>query len=90
MVSAIYSNIVLFPADAQAIRDRHVALEICPPNVCEQSASLSYQFEQTSPRRFVVRVGSQMVGKLVDAGGQDCDLDFWRTCITLMTCEFLY
>ena len=60
----------LLSADAQAFRQGHVALEIIAAYVGQQAAALPNQFQQSTARGFVVGIRAEMIGQLLNPGGQ--------------------
>ena len=78
------ANQFLFSAQLQLICQRQVALVIVPAQVCQQSAALANHLEQTPAAGLIVRMSTQVVGQLEDAGGQDGYLYFRRTGVGLV------
>ena len=62
-------------AQAQAFSDRQVTRVVGLAQVRKGAAALSNQHQQTTAAGFIVLVGTQMLGELLDAFGHDCDLD---------------
>lgn len=62
-------------ADAQLLGDRSEPCEIGPAQVRQQSPSLSNHFEQAAAAGVIQLVRAQVLGQLLDAGGEDRDLN---------------
>ena len=78
------ANHFLFSAQFQLLGQRQVALIVIPAQVRQQSAALPNHLEQAPAAGLIVRVRTQMVGQLEDAGGQDGYLYFRRTGVGLV------
>ncbi len=63
-------------AEAEPGKDRAVALDVLVVEVGELAPALSHELEEPSLRVEVVPVLLQVLSQVVDALGQDCDLDF--------------
>src|SRR6266511_4007941 len=57
--------------------------------VIEQAAALPDQLEQAATGVMILLVVAEMLGQLVDTGGQQRDLDFRRTCVAIVLGEAL-
>ena len=62
-------------ADAEALDDRAVALDVGLHQVLEQAATLADQQQQAAPAVVVVLVGLEVLGQVGDATGEHRDLD---------------
>src|SRR5579884_3837123 len=62
--------------DAQLVDEALVAREILGAQIVEQTAALSDQAEQSTPRMVVLRMRFEMFGELLDTGGEQGQLDF--------------
>jgi hypothetical protein len=51
---------------------------IVAPQILEQSTPLTHDPQQAAARMMIFHVRLEMIGQLVDALGQECDLDFGR------------
>jgi hypothetical protein len=69
---------ILYPlfADAQSFDDGSITLFILFSGVVEQSTSPADQLEQTTPRVVILFMDLEMLGEMLDALGEKCDLDF--------------
>src|SRR5690606_28440949 len=65
-------------ADAQALDRGAVARHVLALEVVEQPAAAPDELEEPTPAVVVLVVGLEVVGELVDAGGQQGDLDLRR------------
>jgi len=62
-------------AQAQAFCDRQVARVVGLAQVRKGAAALSNQHQQTTAAGFIVLIGTQVLGELLDAFGHERDLD---------------
>src|SRR5690606_6645802 len=62
-------------ADAELPDDGAVPLDVGPRQVVEEAAALADHLEQAEPGRVVLRVALEVLGELVDARGEQGDLD---------------
>jgi len=58
--------------------------------VPEQSPTLTYHHQQTSPAVMILLVDLQMLGEMIDAFGQQRHLDLWGSGIGGMSAVFFY
>ncbi len=68
--------VLLFAAEVQAIGNAEVALVVALAQVREQTAALSDQLEKSTAAGLILLVVPQMLGELLNAVGQDGDLNF--------------
>ena len=54
------------------------------PQILEQSTPLAHDPQQTAARMMIFRVRLEVIGQLVDALGQECDLDFGRARVLVV------
>src|SRR5512142_3330725 len=82
----IYSGLLdLLVAQAEALCNGQVALVIGLAEIGQHPATMPNQFQQTAAAGLIVPVGTQMLGKLLDAACHDGDLYLGRTSIAFMT-----
>src|SRR5689334_14121158 len=70
-------------ADAEPLPDRAVAVDVLLGQVLQQPAAAADQQQQPAAAVVVVLVHLQVLGQVVDPPGQQRDLDFRRTGVTL-------
>jgi hypothetical protein len=63
------------PPEPELGDNRSVPLDVRPLQIVQQAAPLADQLQQSAPRVVVVGVRFQMVGEVIDAFAEDCDLD---------------
>jgi len=78
------SNAGLSLAQVELFSQRHETTVILSAKVCQQSAALPNEFQQSTAGAVIVRVGAQVLGKLLDSPGENGDLDFRRTGIGIV------
>src|SRR5260221_6064296 len=66
------------PAQTQLLDQGPVALEVVPLQVIEHPAAAADELQQTAPRVMVLRVRTQVLRELVDAGREEGDLHLRR------------
>ena len=66
---------ILF-SDLQGFDDSAISLNILYFEIIEQFPPLSYEFEQGPLCAVVLFIGQQMLGKVIDPCGKNCDLAF--------------
>ena len=71
-------------SDAELSDDSSVTLDVLLLQVSEHVAALTNHLQQATTGMVVVLVLLQMLGELLDALGQDCDLYFRRTGVGLV------
>src|SRR6266487_210394 len=76
------------PAQAQLPDERAVALNVRAGQVLQQPAAAADQQQQAATAVVVMLVHLEVLGKVIDSPGQQRDLDFRRTGVTL-TCRVL-
>ena len=65
-------------ADAELLDQRAVARLVLALDVVEERAALGDHLQEATPGMVVLGVGLEVLGQVVDAFGQDCDLDLGR------------
>src|SRR5687767_622144 len=70
-------------AQAEALDERAVRLDVGALEVVEQPATLAHELEEPAAGMEILRVLLEMLGEHVDALGLDRDLDFRRSGIAL-------
>ena len=78
------SGITVLLADAQLGDDGSVAVDVLLGQVVEQAAALADHHEKAAAGVIVVLVGAQVLGELLDAVGEDGDLDLGGAGIALV------
>jgi len=79
----------LFAAQVQSFSYFQVLLIPVLAQVSQHSTALAHQLEQAAAARFIVFIGTQVLGQLVDAIGQDGNLHFGRTGISIVPMKIL-
>ena len=74
-------------AQTEAFDQAAVTREVLALVVVQQLAALADHLEQTTAGVVILGVGLEMIGQAVDAGGQQCDLNFGRTSVALGALE---
>src|SRR5512142_2806487 len=72
------------PAQTESPDDRLIALGAHLMQVCEQPSPLSDHHEQAATARVVVTGRAEMLGEVLDAFREQCDLDLGRTAVLLV------
>ena len=78
--------------NAELLDDSTVALDVFLFEVVEQSTTLTYQRGQCTLSTEVLAVGFEVLGKVVDTIGEECDLALGGAgvlCIVAVLCEQL-
>ena len=76
-------------SQAELADDRAVTLDINLLQVVEQVSSVTDHLLQTAAAVEVLLVGLQVRGQVVDASGQNCDLNLGRTGVSFVSCVLL-
>src|SRR6478735_10871349 len=76
--------LVFLPSQTMFCDDAAVTLDVVLADVVEQPASLTDQHQQSPPAVMVLDVDLQVLGEVVDAGGQQRDLHLGRARIGVM------
>ena len=76
-------------SQSELVYDCTVALDVYLLQVVEQVSSVTDHLLQTAAAVEVLLVGLQVCGQVVDAGGQNSDLNLGRTGVSLMGCVLL-
>ena len=66
---------ILF-SDLQGFDDSAISLNILYFEIIEQFPPLTYEFEQGPLSAVVLLIGQQMLGKVIDPCGKNCNLAF--------------
>ncbi|SOB57637.1 conserved protein of unknown function [Pseudodesulfovibrio profundus] len=77
--SPLYSIVKELLAQAEATNEVTVALDVLVSKVLEHFPALADQFQKTGAGVVVLLVGLEVFGKVLDAGGYECDLHFRGT-----------
>src|SRR5690242_10290590 len=72
------------PAQTESPEDLLVTLRALLVQVSEQTPSLSDHLEQAAAAGVVVRSRAEMLGQVLDAFREQCDLDLWRTAVLVV------
>src|SRR5215204_1500571 len=76
-------------ADAELLDQRAVARLVLALDVVEERAALGDHLQEATPGMVVLGVGLEVLGQVVDAFGQDCDLDLGRPGVAGLMPMFL-
>ena len=87
-LSRLYLSNKLLP-QAESSADSTIALDVSLLEVVLQAATTTYHLEQTTTRVVVLLVELEVLVQVVDALGEQCNLDFGGTGVTLVTGIFL-
>ena len=79
-------NILL--TDTQLGDQSTVTVDVLLGQIVQQAAALTDHHQQTTAGVVVVLVRTQVISQLVDASGQDSDLDLGRTGVAFVGCVF--
>ena len=71
-------------SDVQLLDDRTVAFNVNLLEVAQQVSSVADHLGQAATAVVVVMVVLEVLGQIVDAVGQNGDLNLGRTCVTLV------
>ncbi len=71
-------------SDSELRDDGSVALDVNFFKVVEQTTTLTYHLEQTAARMTILLMGLEMLGEVIDALSEECDLNLWGTRIALV------
>ena len=74
----------LLLTDAQLCNDGAITVDVLLCKIVEQAAALTDHHEQATAGMVVVLVLTQVLGQLVDTGGEDGDLDLGGAGVALM------
>lgn len=72
---AFFVTNILF-SDLQGFDDSAISLNIFFLEIIEQLPPFTYQFEQGPLSTVVLLIGQQMLGKVIDPCGKNCNLAF--------------
>jgi hypothetical protein len=72
---------------AELREDIGVFVQLVLLQVIEQLTTTARHLEQTTARMEVFAVGAEMLGQVIDPGGEECDLNFGRTGIGVVGFE---
>jgi hypothetical protein len=72
-------------AQTKTLDQRTIAVDVLALQVIQHLATLADHLEQAATRVMILGVGLEMIGKVVDARGQQRDLNFGRAGVTLGT-----
>src|SRR5215204_6305798 len=76
-------------ANAELLDQRAVARLVLALDVVEERAALGDHLQEATPGMVVLGVGLEVLGQVVDAFGQDCDLDLGRPGVAGLMPMFL-
>ena len=79
----------LLAAQAELADQRAVALEILLLQVVQEAAAAADEHQQAAARVVIVLVLAQVLGEMVDARGEQRDLDLGGTGVVLALAELL-
>ncbi len=80
----------MLATQSQSCDQGPVTLHVLFLEVPEQSPTLTDHHEQTAPAVMVLLMDLQMLGEVVDALGQQRNLDLRRTCVRGVRAVFFY
>ena len=83
LAAAFLSHALLF-SESELADDRAVTLDVNLLQVVEQVSSVTDHLLQTAAAVEVLLVGLQVRGQVVDAGGQNCDLNLRRAGVSFV------
>lgn len=89
MESPAECGVVKSLPDAQLADQRTVPADVAGTQIVEQAAALANQHQQAAARVEVLRVDLEVLGQLLDALGEQCDLHFGRTGVAIARLELL-
>src|SRR6266702_507932 len=61
-----------------------IAVRAFLAEICKQPSALTNHHEQAAARMEIMLMDFKVFRELIDAPGQDRDLDFWRSCISFV------
>jgi hypothetical protein len=70
--------------EPQFLNQLAVSLDISPPQIVQQSATLAYHLQEAAATVVILAVFTEMIREVVDALGQDRDLNLGRPSVCLM------
>ena len=73
----------------QLCNDCTIAVDVLLGKIVKQASALTDHHQKTAAGVVVVLVNTQVLGQLVDSGGQDSNLDLGRTGVAGMGCVLL-
>src|SRR5262245_26916288 len=82
--SNFHSPGLVLPPQAELLDQGAVALEVRALQVVEQPSAAPDELEQAAARVVILRVRAQVLGELVDPGGEKGDLHLRRTGVALV------
>ena len=71
-------------ADAESRDDALVTIKVLALEVVQQPAAFADHLDQSEARVIVLRVRPEVIGQLLDALGEDSDLDFRGACVRIV------
>jgi hypothetical protein len=75
--------------EPQFLNDLAVRLDIRPPQIVQQSATLAYHLQEAAATVVVFAVITEMIREVVDALGQDRNLNLGRPSVALVNAMLL-
>jgi hypothetical protein len=69
--------------------DLSVTLDIGAPEVIQKAATTSYHLQEPATAVMILRVGSEVVGEVVDSCREKGDLNFGRSAVVFMSAVLL-
>ena len=69
--------------DIETLDEIGVALTVLEFQIVEQAAPSAYQHQQSASRMVIFRVGLEVIGQVVNALAEDCDLHLGGTGVRL-------
>ena len=71
--------------DTQLGDQSTVTVDVLLCQIVQQAAALTNHHQQTTTGVVVMRVGTQVIGQLIDAGSQDSNLNLGRTGVAFVS-----
>ncbi len=84
-----HSRISLLLSQSELANDRTVTLNVRVLEIIEQVSSVTDHLLKTATAMEILLVSLEVGGQIVDAGSQNCDLNFGRTGISFVGCVLL-
>ncbi len=76
--------------DAESRDNGAVSLDVNLDKVVEERSALTDHLEEAASGVMILLVDLEVLGQVVDSLGEKSDLNFGRTCVTLMSRVFLH
>ena len=80
---------IVLLSQSQLADDRTVTLDVSLLQVVQKVSSVTDHLLKTAAAVEILLVGSQVLGQVSDAAGEDCDLNLGRTGVSFVGCVLL-